>query len=70
MRLERCIPDVLIISSKIRSGWCTQPLSPGSFELHFHIQIKTVFVNPKNLWCFSGVDRTRMGLVGLKHIFF
>ena len=25
---------------KIRSGWCTQPFSPGSFEMYFHVQIK------------------------------
>ena len=27
-------------------------------------------VNPKDLYCFAGVDRTRCGLVGLKYIWF
>ena len=26
------------------------------------------FVNPKDFYCFSGVDRTRRGLVGLKYM--
>ena len=34
----------------------------------FHVQIS--LVNPKNLQCFSCVDRTRRRLVGLKHTFF
>ena len=28
------------ISSKIRSGWYAQPVSPGSCEMYFHVQIK------------------------------
>ena len=31
---------------------------------------KTVVENPKSLCCFSGVDRTRRGMVGLIYILF
>ena len=57
------------VSSNIRSGWYyTLPLSSGSFEMCFHVQIS--LVNPENLRFFSGVNRTRRGLVGLKYILF
>ena len=52
----------------VSSGMVYVGFSPGIFEVYFHVQIKRSCKSKKKK-CFLGADRTRRGLVGLKHVY-
>ena len=47
---------------------CVVAFSPGSFEMYFHVQIKQS-CKSEDLCCFSSVDGTRRGRMGLIYIY-
>ena len=67
MRIDWCIPDMLCRLRFVVNG--IRSLFGLVVLLNVFMFKSNSLVNPKNLYGFSGLGRTRRGLVGLKYLY-